>query len=213
MPHAAGGFSAWLRSMRSSLAGGPAMQVACGECVGCCTSSYVIKVRPRERDALAHIPAEHLRPGERDGTRYLAADAKGHCPMFSGSTARDAGCSIYAHRPETCRTYDCRIFTAAGMQAGEGKTMINERVASWRFDYEDDLALQEHRAVTAAANFLRQHIVRFPNGEIPSRPSDIAVLAVKSYTVFMRETADDAAVASGIVAACRDFDARIAPTT
>ena len=51
MPHAAGGFSAWLRAMRDSLAGGPGMQVACGTCVGCCTSSYVIKVRPHERDA------------------------------------------------------------------------------------------------------------------------------------------------------------------
>jgi len=207
MPHPAGGFSAWLRAMRSSLAGGSAMQVACGECVGCCTSSYVIKVRPRERDALAHIPATCLQPGELDGTQYLAANAQGHCPMFSGSTANDAGCSIYAHRPETCRTYDCRIFAAAGMQAGEGKTMINERVASWRFEYEDETARAEHRAVTAAASFLRQHIVRFPNGEIPSRASDIAVLAVKSYTVFMRPSPDDAASAAGIVAACREFDA------
>jgi Fe-S-cluster containining protein len=207
MRHAAGSFSAWLRAMRSALAGGPAMQVACGNCVGCCTSSYVIKVRPHERDAIANIPVEHLRPGEADGTRYLAPDAIGRCPMFSGSTRNDAGCTIYAHRPETCRTYDCRIFTAAGMAAGEGKTMINERVASWRFDYEDDAARRAHGAVTAAANFLRQHVVRFPNGTVPSRPSDIAVLAVKSYAVFLDGTPDDATAAARIVAACRDFDA------
>jgi len=207
MAHEAGGFSAWLRAMRSALAGGPAMQVACGDCVGCCTSSYVIKVRPHEHDTLAHIAAAHLRPGEADGTRYLMANARGHCPMFSGSDRHDAGCAIYAHRPETCRTYDCRIFTASGMPAGEGKTMINERVASWRFEYEDAAARQEHRAVTAAASFLRQHVVRFPNGQVPSRASDIAVLAVKCYTVFMNGTPDAAATASGIVAACREFDA------
>jgi len=207
MPHAAGGFSAWLRAMRGSLAGGEGMQVACGTCVGCCTSSYVIKVRPHETDALRHIPAEHLAPGEADGTRYLAANLKGHCPMFSGSSAQDAGCSIYAHRPATCRTYDCRIFTAAGMEAGEGKTMINERIASWRFDYEDEQARREHQAVSAAAKFLRQHVVRFPNGHVPSRASDIAVLAVKAYTVFMDHSPDDAAAAGAIVAACREFDA------
>ena len=44
----AGDFSGWLRAMRSALAGGPGMQVACGDCVGCCTSSYFIKVRPHE---------------------------------------------------------------------------------------------------------------------------------------------------------------------
>jgi len=210
MAHAAGGFSAWLRAMRSSLAGGPGMQVACGECVGCCTSSYVIKIRPHERDALAHIPAAFLEPGERGGTWYMPANPQGLCPMYSGSAAHDAGCSIYAHRPETCRTYDCRIFAAAGMPAGEGKTMINERIASWRFEYEDDTARREHQAVTAAANYLRQHPVRFPNGKVPSRASDIAVLALKSYTVFMSEPPDDGLAAASIIAACREFDSRAA---
>jgi uncharacterized protein len=210
MPHAAGGFSAWLRAMRDSLAGGAGMQVACGDCVGCCTSSYVIKVRPHERDAMAHIPSEHLQPGERDGTWFMPARPDGHCPMYSGSTAPDAGCSIYAHRPETCRTYDCRIFTAAGMPAGEGKTMINERIADWRFVYEDDQARREHQAVTAAASYLRQHPVRFPNGRVPSRASDIAVLAVKSYTVFLSGAPDENIAAGKIVAACREFDSHVA---
>jgi Fe-S-cluster containining protein len=210
MAHAAGSFSAWLRAMRDALAGGPGMQVACGECVGCCTSSYVIKVRPHERDALAHIPVDALVGGEPDGTRYMPARPSGHCPMFSGSARHDAGCSIYAHRPQTCRTYDCRIFTAAGMQAGDAKSMINERIASWRFDYEDEGARREHRAVIAAANYLRQHPVRFPNGEVPSRASDIAVLALKSYGVFMSDAPEGEALAGRIVAACREFDARAA---
>jgi Fe-S-cluster containining protein len=187
--------------MRSSLAGGEGMQVACGDCVGCCTSFYFIKVRPHEADALRHIPAVQLESAQPDGTRYMAADSKGHCPMFDGR-----GCSIYAHRPDTCRTYDCRIFTAAGMDAGAGKTMINERIASWQFEYEDEAARREHRAVSAAAGFMRQHPVRFPNGHVPSRASEIAVLAVKAYTVFM-DTPDDASAAADIVAACRAFDA------
>ena len=204
-PLPAGNFSEWLRAMRQALAGGPGMQVACGECVGCCTSSYFIKVRPHETEALRRIPAENLQPmpGEPD-TQAMGYDASGHCPMFGSS-----GCSIYAHRPETCRTYDCRIFTAAGMEAGSGRSVINERIARWRFEYPGDTDREEQRAVKAAAAFLRQHPVRFPDGRIPSRPSDIAVLAVKSYGVFLGETPRDSDAASGIIAACRAFDAGV----
>lgn len=201
----AGNFSEWLRAMRRALAGGPGMQVACGDCVGCCTSSYFIKVRADEAEALRLIPRDQLLPvpGE-PGTLAMGYDAAGHCPMFGGN-----GCSIYMHRPETCRTYDCRIFSAAGMQAGPGRPVINERVARWQFEYPDEADREEHRAVQAAAAFLRQHPVRFPDGQIPSRPSDIAVLAVKSYGVFLAGTPRDADAAAGIVAACRAFDAGV----
>ena len=202
-PLPAGEFSTWLSAMRRALAGGRGMDVACGSCVGCCTSSYFIKVRPHETETLKHIPAESrsIAAGEPQGTWIMGYDAQGHCPMFAGG-----GCSIYPHRPDTCRIYDCRIFTAAGMNAGAGRSTINERIAHWRFEYASDDARREHRAVTAAASFLRQHPVRFPGGHIPSRPADIAVLAVKAYTVFMDPPASDADVAAGIVAACRAFD-------
>lgn len=202
-PLPAGNFSEWLRAMRSALAGGQGMQVACGDCVGCCTSGYFIKVRPNETEALRHIPAQHLQPAPGEpGTMMMGFDAAGHCPMFGTQ-----GCSIYAHRPDTCRTYDCRIFTAAGMQAGDTRSVINQRVARWRFTYPDAADREEHRAVMAAAAFLRQHPVRFPDGRIPSRPGDIAVLAVKSYRVFLGGNPHDADAASGIIDACRGFDA------
>ena len=189
--------------MRGALAGGPGMQVACGNCVGCCTSHYYIKVRPQETAALRRIGPANLQPapGEAAGTWLMGYDEHGHCPMF-----RDGGCSIYTDRPDTCRTYDCRIFTAAGMNAGDGRTEINQRIGRWRFEYASEAARQQHGAVTAAANFLRQHPVRFPGGHIPSRPGDVAVLAVKAYEVFLRPPASDAEVAAGIVEACRKFD-------
>jgi Fe-S-cluster containining protein len=203
-PLPAGNFSDWLRDMRRALAGGPGMDVACGDCVGCCTSSYFIKLRPADAAALQRIPRQHLAesPGE-PGTMLMGYDAAGHCPMFDGR-----GCSIYSQRPETCRIYDCRIFTATGMQAGEERTVINRRVARWRFEYPGETDRDEQRAVKAAAAFLRQHPVRFPNGKVPSRPGDIAVLAVKSYAVFMGNDPAHADAVSGIIAACRDFDAR-----
>lgn len=201
----AGNFSEWLRAMRNALAGGAGMQVACGECRGCCTSSYYIKVRASETDALAHIPPEQLvdAPGDSTGTRLMGYDARGHCPML-----RDGNCSIYPHRPDTCRTYDCRVFTAAGMDAGPGRDVINERVARWRFDFPQESDRREQRAVRAAASFLRQHPVRFPGGHIPARAADIAVLAVKSYTVFLGEEPRHEDAVAGIIEACRNFDRR-----
>src|SRR6185436_2845822 len=161
-PLPAGNFSTWLRAMRAALTGTSGMDVACGDCVGFCTSSYCIKVRAHETEVLGRIPAEHLAnsPSE-PGIRLMRFDANGHCPMFAGG-----GCSIYAHRPQTCRTYDCRIFAAAGMTAGDSRPTINQRIARWRFDYASEAERAEHRAVTAAASFLRQHPVRFPNGKI-----------------------------------------------
>ena len=203
MIHAAGPFSEWLRAMRTALAGEAGMDVACGDCVGCCTSSYFIKVRAHETATIERIGANNLRPVPEtsNGSQLMGFDAQGHCYMFA-----NGGCSIYAHRPVTCRTYDCRVFTAAGMDAGDGRDVINERVARWRFEYPDADDAREQRAVRAAAAFLRQHPVRFPSGHVPSRAADIAVLAVKSYPVFMGAAGSHEDTVAGIIEACRKFD-------
>jgi Fe-S-cluster containining protein len=189
--------------MRAALSGSAGMDVACGDCRGCCTSSYFVKVRPYETATIAHIGAHNLRPvpGATNGNLLMGFDEQGHCFMFA-----NGGCSIYQHRPETCRTYDCRVFAAAGTNAGPDKSVINERIAQWSFEYASEQDREEHRAVTAAANFLRQHPVRFPGGRVPSRPSEIAVLAVKSYEVFLSPPLSDEEIGAAIVAASREFD-------
>jgi Fe-S-cluster containining protein len=198
----AGNFSEWLRAMRAALAGGEGMDVACGDCVGCCTSSYFIKVRAHEAGTLQRIEPRHLLNAEDgSGNFHMGFDDHGHCPMFKGG-----GCSIYSDRLETCQVYDCRVFSAAGMEAGDGKVVINERVSRWRFDYPTEVEREEQVAVTAAANFIRQHPIRFPNGRVPSRPSEVAVLAVKTYRVFLQRPATDPEISAAIIAASREFD-------
>jgi Fe-S-cluster containining protein len=197
---AAGNFSDWLRAMRLALAGRGEMDVACGECRGCCVSSYYVKVRDHELEAIARIGVGQLQPGP-PGSRLLGFTEDGHCLML-----RDGECSIYSHRPETCRTYDCRVFTAAGMDAGPGKPVINQRVSQWRFEFPTEQARAEQRAVAAAAGYLRQHPVRFAGGHVPSRASEIAVLAVKVYAVFLEPPDDDAAVRAAIVEAATEFE-------
>lgn len=199
-PLPAGNFSQWLRAMRQALAGRGEMDVACGECRGCCISSYYVKVRDRELDAIARIGPERLQPGPA-GSRLLGFTEDGRCLMLL-----DGDCSIYSHRPETCRTYDCRVFTAAGMNAGPGKSAINQRVSQWQFAYPTEQARAEQRAVAKAAGYLRQHPVRFAGGHVPSRPSEIAVLAVKVYTVFLDPPDGDAAIRAAIISAAADFE-------
>jgi uncharacterized protein len=198
----AGGFSAWLRAMRSALGGRGGMDVACGTCRGCCVSSYYVKVRSDEAGALRRIGEHNLEPASPTDpdSRLLGYRENGHCRMLV-----DGDCSIYMDRPETCRSYDCRVYAAAGITAGDDKPVINERVARWSFDYPSDRDREEHRAVEAAARYMRQHPVRFPNGRVPSRPAEIAVLAVKAYEVFLDPPATDGDTVAAIIHAVRGF--------
>ena len=51
----AGDFSSWLRHARNALRTDGGTDVACGECIGCCTSSYFIHIGPEEGDVLANV--------------------------------------------------------------------------------------------------------------------------------------------------------------
>src|SRR6202042_743356 len=107
--------------------------VPCDGCTACCTSSQFVAIGPDETDTLAHIPAELLFPAPRQpaGHVLLGYDERGHCPMLIENR-----CSIYEHRPRTCRSYDCRIFAAAGLELDDAeKVAIADRVRQWRFSF------------------------------------------------------------------------------
>src|SRR5690349_17026309 len=112
----AGPFGAWLAAARASLRGeGPGIDVPCGDCRGCCTSSMFVHIRPGETGTLAVIPKRLLvrAPGQPRGQLLLGFGEDGCCPLL-----QDRECSIYEQRPRTCRDFDCRIFAAAGIEAG-----------------------------------------------------------------------------------------------
>jgi Fe-S-cluster containining protein len=178
----AGDFSPWLAGMKRALRGDADSDVPCGGCTACCTSSQFVHIGPDEADALAQIPDELLfpAPGMPAGHVLLGYDERGHCPMLI-----DGACSIYAHRPRTCRTYDCRVFPAAGVEVDDGKIDIARRVSRWTFSHPADIDRTEHDAVRAAARFLRAHADEFPDGAIPSNPTQLAVLAVEVHDGFL----------------------------
>jgi len=203
----AGDFSSRLHRTRNALFDGKGSEVACGECIGCCSSAYFIHVKPLDTAALARIPKNILvaAPGLPKGNMLMGYDENGLCPMLA-----DGKCSIYQDRPQTCRDYDCRVFAAAGIAAGgKEKSTINQLVKSWKFSYPTDHDRKEHLAVQAAASFMQKHAASFPEGRVPENPSQLAILALKVYSVFIQT--DSAAttpqnIANAVIEASRKFD-------
>ena len=184
-PLPAGNFSAWLQHARSALVTDCGTDVACGECNACCRSSYFIHIRPEDKQAIARIPRELLfpAPGLPKGNYVLGYDETGRCPMLI-----DGQCSIYEARPTTCRNYDCRIFPAAGIGPGDDKKeRIAQQIKRWQFSYSTTLDRDEHLAVQAAAKFLQEKAKLFPTGFIPANNTQLAILAIKVYEVFIGE--------------------------
>lgn len=178
----AGLVSDWLAAHRASFTAEAGAEVPCGDCVGCCTSSYFIHVRPDEKAALARIPKALLfrAPGLPKGHLLMGYTDQGHCPMF-----KDGRCSIYEDRPRTCRTYDCRVFPATGIEVETDKPAIAERASRWRFEIgnEGDRGILE--AARAAARFLRENESLFPAGFVPLNAAAQAVLALRVLPVFL----------------------------
>lgn len=202
MTVAAGSFGAWLEEMRLALRTDRGTKVPCGDCRGCCVSSYHIPIRTQDRAARARVPPQWI--VQASGRVMMGYRDNGLCPML-----QDGNCSIYEYRPQSCRDYDCRIFAAAGIGAGgDDKQVINDRVRQWEFTYASEEELRLHEAVRAAATFIRTKGESFPGGRGPTAPTGIAVLALKSYRVFLaNESRDDVETARAIIEASRAFDA------
>ena len=169
--------------MRTAIRTGTTADVPCGTCTACCTSSQFVHVAPDETDTLVHIPRDLLfpAPGMPEGHVVLGYDERGHCPMLV-----DGHCSIYQHRPRTCRTYDCRVLPAAGFQHDDDVPVeIGRRASRWRFTHQTDVARVQHVAVEAAATFLAEHPDVLPPES--GRPSltRLAALAVEIYECFV----------------------------
>jgi len=153
-PRDAGRFSDWLDAIQGAIRTGETSDVPCGSCTACCTSSQFVHIAPDEGDALGAIPADVLFPAPRlpDGHVLMGYDENGHCPMLV-----DGACSIYEHRPRTCRSYDCRVFAASGLELDEpAKSAINHQVRRWQFQLVDSTDRAALAAVRSAAVFLEE---------------------------------------------------------
>ena len=179
----AGTFSHWWHGMRAAIDGTADADVPCGTCTGCCEASQFIHLTPDDTDALAHIPAEvrFPAPGLPRGHQLMGYDEHGRCPMLV-----DGACSIYDHRPRTCRTYDCRIFAATGVRPdGDPSGVIATRVDRWRFAVTSESDHDEQAAVLAAAAYLGAPDHDLPEALRSRSATRRAVLAVETAVAFL----------------------------
>jgi hypothetical protein len=184
----AGDFGAWLEDLEAALRGEQDSDVPCDGCTACCASSQFVHVGPDEVDALAHIPGELLfpAPGLPRGHVLMGYDEQGRCPLLT-----DGGCSIYDHRPRTCRTYDCRVFPASGVELDDpGKAAIARRAERWQFAFPSAGDRTRHEAVRAAAAFLQERRARVDDGLVPAGATPLAVLAVEVHGAFLEPDAE-----------------------
>ncbi len=192
----AGEFSAWIVEMEAALLGERGADVPCGGCTACCTSSQFVHISPDESDTLAHVPASLLFPAPRlpSGHVLLGYDEQGHCPMLI-----DDRCSIYEHRPRTCRTYDCRVFPAAGVEVDHERVPVAQRARRWQFSYASPADHVEHDAVRAAATFLDEHREMVLAAGLPATATQRAVLAVQIHRAFLAADPDPEVVRAEIM--------------
>lgn len=188
----AGTFGQWLADVSAAIRGERGSDVPCGGCTACCTSSQFIHIGPDEADVLAHIPPALLfpAPGRPRGHVLLGFDERGHCPMLI-----EGRCSIYAHRPMTCRTYDCRVFAATGVVLDDdGQAGIAAQASRWEFRFADRHDDTRHEAVEAAAAYLRENPGVLPDGEAPRTATQLAVRAIEVHGAFLGLDAEGGAV-------------------
>jgi Fe-S-cluster containining protein len=147
---AAGDFGEWVADVRAAIRSERDAEVPCNGCTACCTAGQFVHIGPDETATLARIPRKLLfsAPLMPSGHVVLPHDARGHCPMLV-----DGRCSIYEDRPRTCRTYDCRVFAATGVEPDDG--LIAERVARWRFTYASAADRARHEEVRTTAVAIR----------------------------------------------------------
>jgi Fe-S-cluster containining protein len=159
--------------MQGAIRGERDADVPCGGCTACCASSQFVHIGPDETETLSAIPRDLLFPAPRmPGHMLLGYDERGRCPMLD-----DDGCSIYDHRPRTCRTYDCRVFPATGVEPDD-KPLIAERARRWQFDFPTEADHNDYDAAQAAAISVRAHADLIDS--LPPTATQIAVLAIEN---------------------------------
>ena len=173
-------FGAWLRATIATLDKDVPADVPCGSCNACCRTFHQIHLRPGENRARKRLPKEYLSAarGLPPGYLLLGFTEEGACPVLVGGR-----CTIYEDRPLVCRTYDCRMYAATGVEPDRAD--IAAQVRRWRFDYPSAVDRELQKAVLAAVRFIREHRECLPSDAAREQPIRVATLAVYAYARFL----------------------------
>ena len=173
-------FGAWLKATLATLHDDVPADVPCGACNACCRTFHQIHIRPGEKRARKRLPKEHLSVARGLPPGYLLLDytESGACPVLI-----EGLCTIYEDRPLVCRTYDCRLYAATGVEPDRAE--ITEKVRRWRFSYPTPEDRERQAAVLAAVRFIRETPVCLPGEAARRQPIRLATLAVVTHELFL----------------------------
>jgi Putative zinc- or iron-chelating domain len=142
----------------ASMAQGPQPPVPCNGCATCCYHTRVDVYPDQERPEDVPFFDTETDP---DGAVWLRKRADGACVHLA-----DEGCSIYEHRPQSCRRYDCRIWSLFGTTDGmEG----DRHTPVWNFRPRTRRGRVYLTAYQTAGMLAAAHLKR--EGQIASAPA------------------------------------------
>ena len=173
-------FGVWLRATIATLLKDVPADVPCGACNACCRTFHQIHLRPGENRARKRLPKDYLSaaPGLPPGYVLLGYTDEGACPVLIGGR-----CTIYEDRPLVCRTYDCRMYTATGVEPDRAE--IAAQVRRWSFSYPRQEDRELHDAVLAAVRFIHEVRACLPSDAARVQAIRVATLAVYAHAKFL----------------------------
>lgn len=173
-------FGAWLEATLATLRDDVPADVPCGACNACCRTFHQIHIRPGEKRARKRLPKEHLSVarGLPPGYLLLGYTEAGACPVLV-----EGLCTIYEDRPLVCRTYDCRLYAATGVEPDRAE--IAEKVRRWSFSYPAPKDRERQEAVLAAVRFIRETPACLPGEAARRQAIRLATLAVVTHELFL----------------------------
>ncbi len=185
---AAGDFRPWLEQTQRALAQALPVEVPCGSCNACCRSGYFIHVEPQEIEALRAIPEALLfpAPGLPAGHKLMGRSENGECPMLESGA-----CSIYEHRPNTCRVYDCRVFAATGvMPTDAAQRDVVQRAKRWLFT-TDQAGAADLVALRETARFVFNHRDLIDATIRPQTAAQLVIFVLRVFDTYRAATTND----------------------
>jgi Fe-S-cluster containining protein len=172
-------FGSWVTATLDTLLRDVPADVPCGPCNACCRTCHQIHLRPGEKRARKRLPKEYLTVarGLPPGYLLLGYTEDGACPVLIGGR-----CTIYEDRPLVCRTYDCRLYAATGVEPDRAEIAV--QVRRWRFTYPGEEDRERQEAVLAALRFIRETPSCLPGEAARRQPIRLATLAVVAHELF-----------------------------
>lgn len=172
-------FAVWLHATLDTLLRDAPADVPCGACNACCRTFHQLHIRPGETRVRRRLPREYLTAarGLPPGYLLLGHTEDGSCPVLAGGR-----CTIYEDRPLVCRTYDCRLYAATGVEPDRAE--IAAQVRRWCFSYPGPEDRELQAAVLAAVDFIRRTPACLASEAARRQPIRLATLAVVAHGLF-----------------------------